>query len=87
MRQIGSNFLTNRERGRSTAFRQLERDIMANFSILVPTSLSFDNLVHTVMEIEKFLKDNPDATGDSDPMKLFSEFLQGGEDTDDIRII
>ena len=59
---------------------------MANINALVPDALSFDRLVATVMDIEKFLKDNPDASSDRNPMELFSEFLQGG-DSDDIRVI
>jgi Fe-S-cluster formation regulator IscX/YfhJ len=85
---IGRNFLTNRKHGRSRAFKQMEEDIMANFPTLVPDSISFDSLVKTVMDIEKFLKDNPDSTAERNPAELVMEFLQGQPDSDtNIRIV
>lgn len=68
------------------AFRQLEADIMVNFAILVPGSLSFDRLISTVMDIEKFLKDNPESdTGERNPLEIISDFLQG--ESTDVRVI
>jgi hypothetical protein len=85
MRLLGANFLANRKHGRSKAFKQMEEDIMANFSILVPDSISFDSLIGTVMDIEKFLKDNPDTVSDRNPSELVMEFLQGS--ASDIHIV
>lgn len=77
MQLVGEHYLAYRRQGRTVAVKQLIHDIMANFSVLVPNCMSFEQVVKTTMDLEQFLKDNPDQTTEQSPMELFSEFLEG----------
>jgi hypothetical protein len=75
---IGEEFVVNRAFSKHKAFKQLQLAIMQNCDILSPDYLSPKDVVALAMDVEKFLKDNPEATGDDRTnIDLISDWLNG----------
>jgi hypothetical protein len=52
--------------------------LMENVAVLCPQVLGAKDLIQTTMDLEKFLKDNPEVSGeDQTPLDLTREFLNG----------
>lgn len=76
---IGVEFVKNRAESKHKAFKQLQLSIMENCAILAPDYLSPKDIVGMAMDVEKFLKDNPEVVNDSeDVIDVVARFLNGG---------
>ena len=78
--KIGDDFVHNRATSRHKAFKQLQLDVMRNCAILSPDYLSPKDIVGMSMDIEKFLKENPEETGaGKSTLDIVSDWLREGD--------
>ena len=75
--KIGTDFVHDRSTSLHRAYAKLQLAIMQNCALLSPDYLSPKDIVSMSMDIEKFLKDNPEKTGEGESaLDVVSAWLQ-----------
>lgn len=87
MGELGSDFVHNRHQSKHKAFAAMRDKLMLNLPTICPNYFAPKDVISTVMDIENFLRDNPESDGrNRTPAELVSDFLNGSEN-DDLQVV